>query len=143
MTDNPPYLVKQGELQEEAAKWLYYNLPEQGWESCYMEYRQAGPIAEAVVRCTMTDGNVEPISPPSKLIDALMNLRDQMATLGKGAWLSMTLDIDKAGKYHYTFNYDERPKWLGDVLDEVYVKDLQKYPRPAEAIPDWYPVSNG
>ena len=139
VTDEPPFLVKTGELQEEAVKWLYYNLPESGWVSCHMEFRKAGPVAESMARLTLSDGTVEPVAPPAKMIDALLDLRDYMAQLGKGAWLSMTLDLTKAGKYDFHYNYNERPTWMIEVADEAYVEDLKKYPRPPEALPDWYP----
>lgn len=142
MTDEAPYLVREGQLEQEAVKWLYYNLPENDWESCYLEFRKAGPIAEAVVKYTRPNGDVEPFSPPSKLIDSLMDLREFMATLGKGAWLSLRLELTKDAKYSFKYNYDERPNWLAPVDDEAYVVDLQKFPRPPEAIPAWYPRAN-
>lgn len=141
MTDEPPFLVKESQLEQEAVKWLFYNLPEEGWQSCRMEFRRAGPLAEAVIKYTLNDGTVESFAPPTKLIDALLDLREFMSTLGKGAWLSLRLDLTKEAKYHFEYNYDEKPVWLAPIDEKAYVMDLQKYPRPPEAIPDWYPVA--
>lgn len=56
--DDPPYLVQLSQRQEEAAMWLFYSLPENGWETCCLEYRKAGAVGESVVRCTLLDGTV-------------------------------------------------------------------------------------
>lgn len=138
MTDEPPFLVKQGQLQEEAVKWLYYNLPETGWETADLTYCKAGPVGESVAELTYSDGRVEPFAPPREFVNALMELRDFMATLGKGAWLSAHLTVNKSGSYHWRFNHDDRPPWRMPPTDEAYLIDLQKYPRPPEAMPEWY-----
>lgn len=138
VTDEPPYLVRIGQLQEEVGKLVYYSLPEKGWDTCTLEYRKAGPVGESLLTCTFSDGRTESLEVPMAIIRALKELRHEMASQGKGAWLSSSVTVNNSGHMKFSFNYDERPKWLAPVEDDVYVDDLKKYPRPPEAIPGWY-----
>jgi len=63
MTSETPYLLRLGELQEDAAKLFFHSLPEKGWASCSLEYREAGPVSEVWAVVTDSDGNTEPIEP--------------------------------------------------------------------------------
>ena len=139
MTDEPPYLVRIGTLQEDAAKLLYYSLPEGGWKTCTFTYRKVGPVGESLFLCTFMDGREESHKVPMAVIRAFKALRHEMASLGKGAWLSTVMTIDHSGNMKVTYNYDERPSWFAAVADEAYIEDLKKYPRHPAAIPDWYP----
>lgn len=141
MNADPPYLVQTGRLQEEAGKLLYYSLPESDWDTCTLEYRKAGSVGESIITCTRSDGRTESLEVPMRLIRALRELRHEMASLGKGAWLSTTMTVDAAGHLKCTYNYDARPDWRVPPPDESYIEDLRKYPRPAGQIPDWYPVA--
>ncbi|WP_163911101.1 antitoxin YezG family protein [Mycolicibacterium aubagnense] len=70
----------------------------------------------------------------------MMNeLRHEMASLGKGAWLSTVLHVTSEGHFRFSFNYDDKPAWFAPLEDAAYIEDLQKYPRPPEAVPAWYP----
>ncbi len=143
VTDEPPYLVQLGYLQEDAGKLLYYSLPEDGWSTCTMVFREASNYGEYVGTCTTSSGDEEPIAPSAALMRALMKLRDYMATQGRGAWLEATLTvIREPAKFSFDYNYDERPEWKAPPTDETYIEDLQKYPRPAELVPAWYPRAN-
>ncbi|BBX83726.1 hypothetical protein MAUB_15990 [Mycolicibacterium aubagnense] len=66
-------------------------------------------------------------------------LRHEMASLGKGAWLSTVLHVTSEGHFRFSFNYDDKPAWFAPLEDAAYIEDLQKYPRPPEAVPAWYP----
>lgn len=139
MTDETPYLVRVGELQEDAGKLLYYSLPEDGWDSCTLEYRKAGSIGESVLTLALSDGREESLKVPKALIRAMRELRHEMASLEKGAWLSVTMTVDRSGHLKADYNYDERPEWRVAPPEEAYIEDPKKYPRPADQIPDWYP----
>ncbi|RIS58120.1 immunity protein YezG family protein [Mycobacteroides abscessus] len=139
MTDEPPYLVRVGRIQEDAGKLLYYMLPEDGWVTRNFEYRKVGPVGEAVITSTFVDGAKVSIPVPRELTRVMTELRHAMAEFGKGAWLSTVMTVDHNGQMNCSYNYDEKPTWLAPVEDEAYILDLEKYPRPAEAIPDWYP----
>ena len=139
MTDNPPYMVRVGQLQEDAGKLLYYSLPESGWSSATLEYRKAGPVGESVLTCTYSDGRTESLEVPAALIRAMKELRKEMASHGDGAWLSSELTVTFDGRMKSDFNYDDRPQWRLPPTDDAYIEDLKQYPRPESQIPAWYP----
>lgn len=139
MTDHPPYVVRITQLQAEAGKLLYDSLPETGWKTAVLEYRKAGPVGESVLVCTYSDGRTESLAVPTALIRAMKNLRREMASQGKGAWLSAELTVDSATHMTCDFNYDHRPRWRVPPTDDAYIEDLRQYPRPAGQVPDWYP----
>lgn len=139
MTDQPPYLVRIGLIQEDAGKLLFYMLPEDGWTHRTLEYRKAGPVGESLLTASLPDGRTESLRVPRELIRVLNELRHEMASLGKGAWLSTILSVTSKGNFKFSFNYDGKPAWFAPLEDAAYIEDLQKYPRPPEAIPAWYP----
>ncbi|BBZ85028.1 hypothetical protein MABM_49440 [Mycobacteroides abscessus] len=139
--DEPPYLVQLGALQEDAAKLLYYSLPEEGWDACTLIFREAANYGEFVVTRTNPDGSDQLIAPSNALMAAMMKLRDYMATQGKGAWLEAVMKVQRSpAKFVFDYNYDERPNWKKPPTDESYIEDLEKYPRPTDQIPAWYPA---
>lgn len=140
MTDQPqpPYLVRLGEMQEDAAKLLFYSLPPEGWAVCTLEYREAGPVSEVFARMIDSDGNMQPVKVSPALINALRDIRKYMATNNDSVWYSAFLKIEN-GRFSFDFNYDQKPQWRVEPSDEAYIADLSKYPRQKDQIPDWYP----
>lgn len=143
MTDDPPYLVRLGQLQQDAAALLYHCLPESGWSRAVIEYRMAGRVGESVLTCTYTDGRKESLQVPMALVRAMKDIRNDMAAQGKGAWLSAELVVDSGGHVSIDFNYNERPIWRMPPTDEAYMEDMQMHPRPDSEIPSWYPRGKG
>ncbi len=109
MTDQPPYLVRIGLIQEDAGKLLFYMLPEDGWTNRTLEYRKAGPVGESLLTATFPDGRTESLEVPSELIRVMNELRHEMASLGKGAWFSTVLSATSGGNFRFSFNYDDKP----------------------------------
>jgi hypothetical protein len=78
---------------------------------------------------------------PEEIIDAVEELRDDMATPQGGAWYTAVFTVEGDGTFGVTFDYDHRPQW--DVgLDaeaerRMFVEDLERYPRAPEAVPEW------
>lgn len=139
MTEDSPYLVQLGDAQTAVVRALFDSLPSGGWASCTVEYRKAGRVAESQVRLTSADGETEIIESPLPMVTALKRLRELMASQGRGAWLSATVTAKPDGKCSFDYNYDARPDWTVQPTDETYIEDLEKYPRPAELVPAWYP----
>lgn len=59
-----------------------------------------------------------------------------------GAWLSSSVTIERDGRYSFSFNCDEEPKWADGlpVEREGFLADLQRNPRPWAEVPDWHPA---
>ncbi|SKT87714.1 Uncharacterised protein [Mycobacteroides abscessus subsp. massiliense] len=49
------------------------------------------------------------------------DLRHEMASLGKGAWLSTALSVNSEGIPDSRFNYDDEPAWFAPLEDAAYV----------------------
>lgn len=139
MTEEPPYLVQLGDAQTAVVRALFDSLSREGWSECTVEYRSTVSMAESQVTLTNSAGTSEIVKSPINMIMAFKNLRELMATQGRGAWLSATVTAKPDGKCTFDYNYDARPNWTVQPADETYVADLEKYPRPADQIPDWYP----
>lgn len=143
MSDETPYLVRIGELQEAAAKMIFTSLPSDGWQKYELAYMEAGPVGEIVSEVEDDAGNKTRVPPPKALNHMLKQLRAEMADSGKGAWLSTHITVERSGRYDFSYNYDERPQWRFAPTDEAYIEDLRRYPRSPESIPSWYPRSAG
>ena len=55
----------------------------------------------------------------------------------KGAWYSALIEIDSSGKFKMKFDYDSKPEFGFEILDETFIADFQKFPRQAKHIPIW------
>jgi hypothetical protein len=139
VTEEQSYLVQLGDAQTAVVRELFDSLPSEGWNRCTVEYRSTVSMAESQVSLTSSAGASQIVKSPINMIMAFKNLRELMATQGRGAWFSATLTATPDGKCAFDYNYDLRPNWNVEPSDESYVADLEKFPRPAELVPDWYP----
>lgn len=139
MTEQPPYLVQQGEAQMAVVRALFESLPRQGWRTCVVRIRSTVVRAESVVVVTDSTGVSQAAKSPIGMVSAFKRLRELMATQGRGAWLSAVLTATSDGKCTFDYNYNDRPDWITHPSDESYIADLEAFPRPAELVPDWYP----
>lgn len=142
MVDDTPYLVRLSEAQKAVVQALFGFLPDEGWERCAIDYRALSSTAETQARLVNADG-AEALIPTAKDFRfGLKRLRDLMAEEEGGAWLSVAVEARPDGKASFDFNYDLRPNWTAQPSDESYIEDLERYPRPIDQIPDWYPRSS-
>lgn len=139
MTEQPPYLVQQGDAQMAVVRALFEHLPGQEWRSCVFQYRSTVSMAESVLTVTDNAGSSQVVESSIGMILAFKRLRELMASQGRGAWFSAVLTATAEGKCTFDFNYDARPDWTVNPSAESYIADLEKFPRPAELVPDWYP----
>ena len=130
MTDQPPYLVQLSDAQTAVGHALFDSLPRDGWVSCTVDYLSTVSMAESKVNVTDNSGASELVEPPIGMIMAFKNLRELMASQGRGAWLSSTVTATPDGKCTFDYNYDTRPDWTVEPTDESYIADLEKFPRP-------------
>lgn len=139
MNAEPPHLAQLSDAQTAVVRALFESLPPGGWSSCDVTYLSTVSMAESKVVLTGGDGASETVKSPIAMIKAFKDLRELMARQGRGAWLSATLTATADGKCAFDYNYDIRPDWTVQPTDESYVADLEKFPRTAELVPDWYP----
>lgn len=87
---------------------------------------------------TETGGQRTPVgSVPDEVRRLVVELKRQMWTPEEGTWLSLQLVVSGDPlQLHPGFNYGtEVPQPLPD---ETYAAELRAFPRPAEAVPDWW-----
>ena len=72
-------------------------------------------------------------------MDAFEQLRAEMSD-DHGAWFSATVIVQREGSYEFAYNYTDPVEWEEGVLDESYIADLARHPRPWDEIPEWHPV---
>lgn len=55
----------------------------------------------------------------------------------RGAWYTCKMTIDKEGNVTFSFDYDDKPSWDHQPMEEEYANDLKNFKRKTEAIPIW------
>lgn len=110
------------------------------WEVATAVFSSVGSVdsLDTVLRVAGEDQYIREVD---EAWDAYGALKEGMAD-EDGAWLSFCLTMTPGGEYTFDYNYDDQPQARDgvEVIPELYVEDLQKYPRPWAEIPDWHPV---
>ena len=110
------------------------------WTAIHLFYGEVGQIAQYTSECVDVDGKSQYASVPKAALDALKLLKEVLATPEHGTWLSVNVTIVRdTGQFNIKYNYDEQPSWDFEPQPENYLLDLERYPRPGDEIPSWYP----
>lgn len=110
------------------------------WKVITLFYGDVGQITQANSQCVDVNGDTQYASIPKPARDALEVLKEASATPEHGTWLSVNVTIVReTGQFNIEYNFDEKPKWTIEPQPENYLLDLERYPRPADEIPAWYP----
>ena len=129
-----------GELQNMLGNSLVSAYSDFDWKVITLFYAEAGQIAEATSECIDVNGNPQYASIPEDALDALEVLKEASATPDHGTWLSVNVTVVReTGQLNIQYNFDEKPEWTIEPEPENYLLDLERYPRRADEIPDWYP----
>ncbi|TWD82560.1 hypothetical protein FB561_3693 [Kribbella amoyensis] len=109
-----------------------------GWREVSATYRVTAPYAELDASVVNAAGQSEQVDPlPDGLEGQFETLRLQMYQPGRGAWLTASLTITRAGRFSTDFDYEGEPSWSIPVSAEIYATDLAEFPREDEYIPAW------
>jgi hypothetical protein len=129
------------EAQQAVVRALFNNVVQKHGGDCVGVYRSAGFVGEDEVRVVDSGRGISPsISGGGRVGMAWHRLREVMAEQpGRGAWFTTTVRVSTDGRYSFDFDYDNEPDWHIRPLDETYMADLEKYPRPPDQIPAWHP----
>ena len=65
------------------------------------------------------------------------DLRRLMYRPGEGTWFSARLTVSDQGDYRCDYDFDNEPRFDPPATPELYLKDLQAFPRDASRIPAW------
>lgn len=129
-------MVRQGELISEIARTVV-EVVDEPWTTVQYVARSLAPYMTHGTYVTRPDGSVERQFPPEEAVDLADELRQVMYQPGAGTWFTAVVTVDDQGRVSAEFNYDDEPDWPRPVEPVWYVQDLAKFPRDADAIPDW------
>lgn len=134
---------------------------QEGGEKITILFSSSGVDSFASIYIDYSDGRGELLTGEESITCAyeLWTLRQETTDPEKGAWLSLTLTVDRLGSWDLDVNWDEpiyvgfTPEaWFpmdGDFFDEnretiwsrnQYADDEKRHPRTEENIPDWMPT---
>lgn len=115
-----------------------------GWTRIRVEVPSITEVTGFTAVATMEDGASESFyiaddKTEEDALDKIESLRRTMAEQNgdRGAWFTMTLDIDAAGEFSASFDYDNKPQFDFEVSEESIRDDLQVFPRSPEFYPEW------
>jgi len=83
------------------------------------------------------DGRCNDAEPPPGLYDAVRRLRAAMFRDGSGTWFSAVFRLTAEGSATAEFDYENEPGWDAAPAPEVYVADLEHFPRDEAHLPPW------
>lgn len=127
------------ELQDEIVSATLDAVSGADWTTATILYRKVAKYGEAEMIVTAADGSTSQPKLPSDVVFAFSDLRKAMATPNHGTWLSAIVTVRKDDVADFEFNYDQQPNWNVEVAPEIYLEDLDLYPRPADEVPSWHP----
>jgi len=64
-------------------------------------------------------------------------LRRLMYRPDRGTWFSARLTVSHQGDYRSDYDYDTRPAFDPPASPELFVRDLEAFPRDASRVPSW------
>ncbi|AZN30231.1 hypothetical protein EJO69_07875 [Flaviflexus salsibiostraticola] len=84
------------------------------------------------------DGETERLtSIPTSLVHYTRQLKKNTYTPEDGGFFLAKFVFDSTGTGNFGFNKQDQPMWASQVPVDDWKKDLEEYPRPGSATPDW------
>jgi hypothetical protein len=69
--------------------------------------------------------------------DSFARLRRLMYREDRGTWFSARLTVTDQGDYRSDYDFDNEPRFDPPVSPDLFVKDLQEFPRDPSRVPAW------
>ena len=131
-----PWAPSQSKLVDSLVDVVVRHAPE-GWEWAHLEVNMVAELWSGTVSVTAGDKELSGGIKEGQALALLRELRHRMYVAGAGAWYSMTLDIDPDRTATATYNYDDEPEFDPAPDASVYLRDLQRYKRKDNHVPQW------
>jgi hypothetical protein len=122
--------------QDVLAREVLAYLP-QGFDSVELEFSAAGPVAQASMWSTRSDGTETSFDDLTPIYAAGRELRSAMYRENSGTWFSMKMTVTAQRTVDAAYNYDEVPWSSFDYAPDAFTADLEQYPRDNAHIPAW------
>jgi hypothetical protein len=107
-----------------------------GWERVRIDATIVG--YDRRVRVAVHDGSWRPVLTPDGLPELLRSLKQLDRHIGRGTWLSATLELEPAGSWRIDLNWDREPAVQPPIAADDYRAELFAYQRGYEHVPSWY-----
>jgi len=131
-----PWAPSQSKLVDSLVEVVVRHAPD-GWEWAHVEVNMVAELWSGTVSVTAGDKELSGGIKEGQALALLRELRHRMYVAGAGAWYSMTLDIDPDRTATATYNYDDEPEFDPAPDASVYLRDLQRYKRKDNHVPQW------
>jgi hypothetical protein len=129
-------LIAEQLAQDALARAMLTYLPA-GYERIELEYSAQGPVSQASMWATLTDGTEKSFPDLTDIVRAAETLRASMYHQGSGTWFSMKMNVTEQRSVDVAYNYDDIPWSDFDYAPSAYTADLKEYPRDDDHIPAW------
>ena len=135
------------ELIQEVGRMAVQSVPSNDWTSIKLIRRRISTYGEFDVlffgawgdepkQTGMKDKHLPAGKRTHNTLDALRKLMyDQDPPLG--AWYTCVMTISKQNDFDVKFDYDNKPEWEHQPVEEEYAEDFKQFPRKSETIPSW------
>ncbi|GAA3043064.1 TNT domain-containing protein [Actinokineospora globicatena] len=108
-----------------------------GWRRLDLVAAVTSSVQEYGLVVHLADGSAAAQEPPAEVADAFLGLREVTYIPETGAWFTARFVMNPPTEYHVFFNYQQEPRWEPPVPTEVYARDLERFPREADQVPNW------
>jgi hypothetical protein len=129
--------VEQNDLLQKMTLLLTHTIPE-GWEEATVAYRALGSHSEMLAQYRRVGRRLpSPYAPPRELAELFERLRGGMYRPGQGTWFTATFRLTYPSSYDIGYDAEGEPKWVSAPPDGARDEELARFPRDAEALPEW------
>lgn len=124
------------DVPEEILSALMSELPDDWATADYRVYALGGAQQHRLVGTTSVGTNfVRDV--PADLIEAAEAVRTADYDPERGTWFTFRVRLAADSAATVTRGYDREPAWSAPIAADEYEAELQFFPRPDSAIPDW------
>lgn len=132
----------QQDLARSIAQELYDVLPD-GTDEIRVEVSMFVQYAQGHILLFRGGDEVGSLPKVGDVYNRMRSLREAMYTPQGGTWFSAVFRVFRDGRMKASYNYDEEPVITDvrgqprEIMPALYAKDLEVFPRSAEATPAW------
>lgn len=112
------------------------SLPEQ-WDQLFLDFRAMGDFVELDGQVITRLGGAVAWQEQPGAVDFLVDLRANMYERGRGVWFSLKYHLIHPGRFEVRYGWQHEPDWTHRPPPEFFRRELERFPREDEHVPDW------
>lgn len=123
------------ELFQSFTTRMIHSLPPP-WDQLFIDFRAMGDYSELDAQIiSVTGGAVSWQAPGAQ--EFFVDLRQDMYKRRRGTWFSLKYHLVHPSRYTVEYNWEQEPDWAHVPPPEFFGKELEKFPREEEHMPEW------